>query len=175
MRLTFSGEEAAFVLKQFNGLGDDTIKAVFTSKEIQAIRDSARTLGIVQAKTGGASGALRFVQGSALAGIVAAPFIPGEKLGQGVTAASGVLLLGPAVLGKLMTKPSFARLLSEGFKAKAGTQQAVALAARLARNVFQARREINAEREKRRRQAIQAEQSTRRGKQLRLSGQTRGF
>ena len=137
------------ILKRFNDLGKDTIEAAFTTKEAQAIRDSARILGIVQAKTGGQAGALRFVQGTALAGIIAAPFIPSERVGRGITVSSGVLLLGPAVLGKLMTKPSFARLLSEGFKAKPGTQQAVALAARLARNVLQARKEINRERQKR--------------------------
>lgn len=136
------------ILKQFNGLGDSTLKVAFTPTEIQAVQDSARILGLVQAKTGGQAGALRFVQGTALAGIVAAPFIPGERVGEGVTLASGVLLLGPAVLSRLMVNPKFARLLSEGFKAKAGTQQAVALGARLARNVLQARREINRERRK---------------------------
>lgn len=137
------------ILRQFNNLGEDTIKATFTAKETQAIRDSARTLGIIQGKTGGQAGALRFVQGTALAGIIAAPFLPSEKAGRAVSVSSGVLLLGPAVLGKLMTKPGFAKLLSEGFKATPGTQKAVALSARLARNVFKARREINQERRKR--------------------------
>lgn len=134
------------MLRKFNGLGPTALDAAFTKTEQQAVRDATRILGIVQAKTGGHSGALRFVQGSALAGIVASPFVPNETASRSIGITSGVILLGPAVLGRLMTKPTFAKLLSEGLKTPAGTQQSIALTARLVRNVMQARKEINEER-----------------------------
>lgn len=140
------------MLRKFNGLGQTALNAAFTKKEQEAVRDSARLLGIIQARTGGHSGALRFVQGSALAGIIAYPFVPNETASKSIGVTSGVILFGPAVLGKLMTNPTFAKLLSEGMKAPTGTQQSVALAARLVRNVMQARKEINEARLKRERE-----------------------
>lgn len=140
------------MLRKFNSLGQTTLDAAFTKKEQESVRDAARILGIVQAKTGGHSGALRFVQGSALAGIVAAPFVPNETASRSIGVTSGVILLGPAVLGKLMVKPTFAKLLSEGLRTPTGTQQSIALTARLVRNVMQARREINEARLKRERE-----------------------
>ena len=128
------------MLRKFNGLGQTALDAAFTKQEQRAVRDSARLLGIVQTRTGGHSGALRFVQGSALAGIIAAPFVPNETASRYIGLTGGLFLLGPAVLGKLMTKPTFAKLLSEGIKAPAGTQQSVALTARILRNVLQARK-----------------------------------
>lgn len=136
------------ILRKFNGIGQDALDAAFTPVEQESVRDIGRILGIVQAKTGGQAGALRFVQGSALAGIVASPLVEGE-VGKKVGTTSGLLLLGPAVLGKLMTKPGFNKLLSEGVKVEPGTETGVKITARLVRNVMQARREINTERLKR--------------------------
>ncbi len=137
------------ILRKFNGLGQTALDAAFTKKEQESVRDAARILGIIQAKTGGHSGALRFVQGSALAGVIASPFVPNETASRSIGITSGVILLGPAVLGKLMVKPTFAKLLSEGLKTPAGTQQSIALTARLVRNIMQARKEINEARLKR--------------------------
>ena len=140
------------MLRKFNGLGQTALDAAFTKVEQQSVRDAARILGIVQARTGGHSGALRFVQGSALAGIIASPFVPNETASRSIGITGGVILLGPAVLGKLMVKPTFAKLLSEGLKTPVGTQKGVALTARLVRNVMQARKEINEERLRRERE-----------------------
>lgn len=141
------------MLKQFNGIGQDALDAAFSATEQKQIRDGMRGLALVQERTGGQAGALRFVQGAALAGIVTGPFVENERVGSGISGASGLLLLGPAVLGKLLTKPTFIKLLSEGFKAPRGSQQSVALTARLIRNVLQVRKEINTEREKARTEA----------------------
>jgi len=130
------------ILKQFNGIGQEALDIAFTKAEQFNIRDSARIMAIIQKETGGHAGALRFVQGAALAGVIAAPFVPGEKTGQAISGSSAMLLIGPAVLGKLMTKPAFSKLLKEGYRATPGTQQAVAITARLVRNVMKARREV---------------------------------
>jgi hypothetical protein len=150
------------ILKKFNGLGPDALNAAFTKTEQQTVRDTGRILAAIQKKTGGHSGALRFVQGSAFAVSAAAPCGPGAA-SQALKATSGVVLVGPAVLGRLMTKPGFARLLKEGYRAKPGTQQAVVLAGRLLRNVLLARREINTERSKRKRQRLQKKFQARTG------------
>lgn len=140
------------ILNKFNGVGQDSLNAAFTATEQNQIRNTARTMAIVQARTGGQAGALRFVQGAALAGIVVGP-VAGGEVGKEAIKGGGLLLIGPAVLGRLMTNPTFNRLLSEGFKAPRGSQQSVALTARLIRNVLDTRKEINAERSKARQRA----------------------
>lgn len=137
------------VLKKFNGIGQEALDTAFTKAEQLTVRDNARILATIQAKLGGQSGSLRFVQGAALAGIIASPLIE-ESAGRQAGRASGVLLIGPAVLGRLMTKPWFGKLLSEGYKVPRGTQKGIALTARLVRNVLKTRKEINQERKKRR-------------------------
>jgi len=140
------------ILSKFNGIGQEGLDLAFTRAEQKTIRNTARTMAIIQARTGGQAGALRFVQGAALAGLVVGPVAGGEA-GRSATKGSGLLLIGPAVLGRLMTNPTVSRILSEGAQVPAGSQQSVALTTRLIRNVLQTRREINTEREKARRQA----------------------
>jgi hypothetical protein len=139
------------VLKKFNGVGQDTLDAAFTKAEQEVIRENARIMALMQAKTGGHAGALRFVQGAALAGVATGPLL-GEQVGKKTTRASSAILVGPAVLGRLMATPGFGKWLKEGFEAPKGSQQSIALTARLIRNIFQARKEINEEREELRRQ-----------------------
>jgi hypothetical protein len=135
------------ILKKFNGVGQPALDAAFTVSEQKVIRENARIMAILQAKTGGQAGALRFVQGAALAGVAVGP-LTGEQVGRQATKGGAVLLAGPAVLGRLMASPTFGKLLSEGYKAPPGTQQSVALTARLVRNIMQARREVNLQRAK---------------------------
>ena len=144
------------ILRNFNNVGQEALDAAFTPLEQETVRDSARILAIVQARTGGQAGALKFVQGQALAGIVAAPLVE-PAAGKQISRASSVLLIGPAVLGKLMLRPTFKKLLTEGFKAGIGTEQSIKITARLVRNVFQARREINEARLKRQREGTSKE------------------
>ncbi len=136
------------IAKSFNSIGQPALDAAFTKSEQKIIRQNARILEVVQEKTGGHSGALRFVQGAALIGVLASPLYAEQPGGKEAAMANAAVLIGPAVLAKLMTKPKFGRWLSEGYKAPRGTQQAVTATARLLRNVFQARLEVNAEREK---------------------------
>jgi hypothetical protein len=163
------------ILRKFNGLDPDAMAVAFTPLEQQIVRDNARILAIVQARTGGQAGALKFVQGQALAGIVAAPLIE-QPAGKQVSRASGLLLLGPAVLGKLMLRPTFKKLLTEGVKTGIGTEQSIKITARLVRNVMQARKEINEAKLKRERERKRFDLMKRAptGKELRGFG-GRGF
>ena len=140
------------MLNEWQKLDPEGLAAAFAKKEIENFEDTARILAIIQSKTGGQAGALRFVQGAAAAGIITAP-LAGKEMGQQITKGSGILLLGPAVLGRMMTTPWFNKMLSEGYRIQPGTQQAVELNARLIRNVLQIRKDLNRERAKARQQA----------------------
>lgn len=140
------------ILKQFNAVGKPALDAAFTKAEQANIREAARILAIIQARTGGHSGALRFVQGSALAAILASPLYSDLPGGRATAAGSGMILIGPTVLARLMAKPGFAKWLSEGYQALPGTQQYVAFGTRLVRNIYQERISINKEKLRRQKQ-----------------------
>ena len=136
------------ILDHFNAATEEGLLAAgFSSVEKATIRNNARTLALIQARTGGQAGALRFVQGQAAAAIVVGPLVGGE-IGKEAVKSGGVIMIGPAVLGKLLAWKPFNRLLTDSMKAPPGSQQSVALTARLIRNVLQTRKEINAERAK---------------------------
>ena len=134
------------ILKNFNKTGrkghQAVLDAAFTKKEQEALRDGARTLGIIQAKTGGHEGALRFVQGAAVVGLGTGLYYRDESLGKGGAGTSGAILIGPSVMALLLSRRPFVKMLAEGYKAPRGTLQAIEFQARLIRNVLQARQEV---------------------------------
>ncbi len=143
------GEEGVLMgtgfLNKFQNMGDETLATIFTKKQISAIEDLAKTAAFAQLKTGGVGGSLKIVQGIAAFSLVASPLLP-EGDFRGITrGTAGVILLGPAVIGRMMTNPTLARLLSEGFKLGTGTRQGVALTARLVRAVIKTRAQLNKE------------------------------
>ncbi len=139
------------VLEQFNSLGQKTLDTAFTAAEQKIVRDNARILAFVQAQTGKHAGALRFVQGSALVTLAAAPFIPdqyGTAKASTVATAAGILL-GPAVLARALTRPWFQNALLTGIKSPPLSQQAIANTARFGREILKIRKEVNSERRQR--------------------------
>ncbi len=149
------GEEGELLgktfLNKFNNMGDDTLKAIFTPTEIGQIRDLGKTAAILQKRTGGVGGSLKILQGVAAFGLVASPFLPEGEFRNLSGTAAGMILLGPAVIARMMTNPTSARLLSEGFKLGTGTRQGVALTARLIKDVLRTRAAINKQEAKRQR------------------------
>lgn len=143
------GEEGVLMgtefLNKFGNMGDETLDAIFTKREIATIEDLAKTAAFAQQKTGGVGGSLKIVQGIAAFSLVASPLLP-EGNFRGITrGTAGVILLGPAVIARMMTNPLSAKLLSEGFKARIGTRQGIALTARLIRDVIKTRSQLNSE------------------------------
>lgn len=155
------GEEGVLMgtnfLNKFSNMGDETLTAIFTKKEIGTIEDLAKIAAFVQQKTGGVGGSLKILQGVAVFGLVAAPLLPEGQFRNITGTTAGMILLGPAVVARMMTNPVSARLLSEGFKVRAGTSQGVALVARLVREVLKTRAQINQERQERVRQLLREE------------------
>ena len=144
-----------------NHLSDDTLNVIFSPAEIKQIRDLGKTAAILRKKTGGVGGSLKILQGIAAFGLVASPFLPEGEFRRLSGTASGLILLGPAVIARMMTNPLSAKLLSEGFKAKIGTRQGVALTARLIKNVLKTRAEINKEEQRRSRKLAEEQKRTR--------------
>ena len=89
------------------------------------------------------------MQGIAAFGLVASPLLPEGEFRRLSGTASGMILLGPAVIARMMTNPISARLLSEGFRLGTGTRQGVALTGRLIRDVLKTRAELNREEQER--------------------------
>lgn len=107
-----------------------TMKELFSAEERSNIDSLVKTLGMTQgniSKTGGLPGGLfiQFKQAGALASVL--------QLGGGgyfgLTGSPGTaatILLGPAVLSKVMLNPKFNKYLVEGFKAKTYPQASLA-------------------------------------------------
>ena len=157
------GEEGELLgvtfLNKFNNMGDDTLNVIFTPPQIKQIRDLGKTAAILQKKTGGVGGSLKILQGVAAFGLVASPLLPEGEFRRLSGTASGMILLGPAVIARMMTNPASARLLSEGFKLGTGTRQGVALTGRLIRDVLKTRAQLNKEEQARTNKLLQQERT----------------
>lgn len=122
---TIIGEKMGGKLK---GMGDSTLKEIFTVDELQRIRNVA-TLGTqMQKKIGGGGGMLvQLMQASGLVGVAT-----GLATGNTDLAGSGAaVLFGPYALSKMLTNPVTARYLTRGFRTPAGTKEAATITAKL--------------------------------------------
>jgi hypothetical protein len=112
-------------LKDFNKLGDSTLKEVFSPDEIGAIRLLGRTGQLVQTKsTGGGSILIQLTQPGAILNLVSGTgYLKGT---------SAVISIGPALMSRLMTNPRTAKMLTVGMKVPANSSRGLAIGAKLA-------------------------------------------
>lgn len=115
-------------LHQFNSLGDDVLRHMFTSEQIVNIREIGNIAKLVQEPIGrgGGSMVMQLTQAGAIVG-TATGLVEGTAPR---TSAAGILL-GPAGVGKLLTSPKGAKWLSEGLKTPRWSSNATALAIRI--------------------------------------------
>jgi len=98
------------------------LKEILPQNEINLLNDFAKVVQTTQAKTGavGAPIAIRLAQFGAIAGALgslAYAVVPGQRPFRPMAAVGGAtILLGPALVGKLMTTPSGIKLLTDGYK-----------------------------------------------------------
>ena len=94
-------------------LGSDMHEVMFDSPQhFQDVLDLANLGEIIQAPTGGGGGMVaQLTQAGAIIDLTV-----GLPTGQGLKKGSGVILLGPALIGRLFSTPAGARWLSTGFK-----------------------------------------------------------
>ena len=118
-----------------------TVKELFSNEEKANIDSLIRTLGIAQgnvSKGGSLPGglAIQFKQMGALTSVLQLGG-GGASLFSGSPGTAAAILLGPAVLSKVMLSPKFNKYLIEGFKAKTYPQASLAfgrLSAKMAAN-----------------------------------------
>jgi len=126
-RLLFSKEQREF-LDELQNWRETSTAAQKESKGLYA-RTGTNIVGYDQLRHGitlliGAAGTGGYVGG-----------VPGAT---GALAAGTTILLTPAIVGKLLTNPSSARWLAQGFKTPAGSPDALRIASQLLPRYFQA-------------------------------------
>lgn len=94
-----------------SGIGEKTMRAIYTPKQLNSLKQFANALKVTQAKQAEGTGRM-FIQLTQAGALLSLPFASGR---QRKTAA--VIILGPAVLARAMTNPAVARILIEGIKA----------------------------------------------------------
>lgn len=94
-----------------SGIGEKTMRAIYTPKQLNSLKQFANALKVIQTKQAEGTGRM-FIQLTQAGALLSLPFASG---GQRKTAA--VIILGPAVLARGMTNPAVARILIEGVKA----------------------------------------------------------
>jgi hypothetical protein len=99
--------------KKLGDLGSDMHAAMFDSPQhYQDVLDIAKLGEIITAPTGGGGGMVaQLTQAGAIIDLGV-----GLPTGKGLKKGSGVILLGPALLGRIMATPSGAKWFSTGFK-----------------------------------------------------------
>lgn len=99
--------------KKLLDLGSDMHKVMFDDpKHFQDVLDIANLGEILQSPTGGGGGMIaQLTQAGAIIDLTV-----GLPTGQGIKKGSGVILIGPALLGRILSTPTGAKWLSTGFK-----------------------------------------------------------
>lgn len=96
---------------RINDMGEDTIKLIFPDPEhLKIIKDIAKMGEILQSPTGGGAGMLaQLTQASAIRDAVV-----GLPTGESLSKESSLILLGPAIAGRIIASKTGAKWLSKG-------------------------------------------------------------
>jgi hypothetical protein len=125
-------ERPAMIGKSFvtklKAMGNPALKEIFTQKELDQIYKVALTGETIQKPIASGGGMLvQLMQGSGAIGLVT-----GQLSGRNDVRNTGaIVMLGPAVLARMMLNPTSARYLTAGFKLPAGTKTASIIGAKL--------------------------------------------
>jgi len=123
-------------LKRLNKMGDSTLKTIFNGQEIASIRDIGRVGEILQRPTGGSGGVvIQLMQAGAAMQLISG------KLPE-LTSESGVVLIAPTVLSRMIANPKWSKLLSTGMKMPRYSPEAAALMTRLIRAKYKIEKEM---------------------------------
>ena len=94
-----------------------TLQEGFSNAELNLLKKFAKVTELTQEKTGatGAGVLMKIGQAGAAGTLLTAPFLPGDKRAPAVIGGVG-LLLAPAVVARLLTRPAGIKLLTEGYQ-----------------------------------------------------------
>lgn len=118
---SISGTKLQAGLKRF---GDDALSELLGPEGTQRAKQLARTLELTQGKSGDATGRT-FIQLSQAGAVVG-------TLATGASLPAGAILIGPAILSKILTNPRMSRLLTMGLSPTAPTETKLRMGGRLA-------------------------------------------
>jgi len=104
-------------------MGESTLKEIFNPEQLNQIMKFSNALKMTQSKQSGGLGGM-FIQ------LTQAGAVVGLALGK-MPSEAGVILLGPAVISKLILNPKTARLLTEGIKLHASSPKVIGITTRL--------------------------------------------
>lgn len=109
------------------GIGEQSLATVFDAAQLKTLRDFATTLKVVQAKQGEGIGgmAVQLTQAGAIMNLV-------SNIVEGVEKETATIILGPAVIAKLMTNPTTAKWLIQGIQTPLISPTAGSIVGRLA-------------------------------------------
>lgn len=104
--------------RRLMALGEDMHKEMFTSPEhYQNVMDIADLADIIKAPTGGGGGIIASItQAGAIVSAATGIGMIVQGKDSNIQRGAGVILLGPAILGRIMSTPTGAKWLSEGLK-----------------------------------------------------------
>lgn len=104
-----------------SGLGEDVLQAGFNPATVRELKGFVNALKLQQAKQGDSTGRvwIQLAQATAAVGVIGdiAGVFGEDGSGPGLTSAGATILLGPAVVGRLLTKPGAMQWLTEGLTA----------------------------------------------------------
>ncbi|KKN77706.1 hypothetical protein LCGC14_0358320 [marine sediment metagenome] len=135
-------------IDRFETFGSEALKEVFTKDQLKNIRNVARIAKITQGKPGGAGGFLiQLLQAGPIAGAGGGLITGDPALAiRGLKAAANISGF-TFTLSKLLQSPKRSKLLTDLMTVPPGTQQFVALHARLAREIVLIRRKERKEKQ----------------------------
>jgi hypothetical protein len=117
---------------KLKAMGQPALKEIFSQQELQRIYNVAKIGETVQRPTGGGGGMLvQLMQGSGAVGLVT-----GLTTGRNdVAASSGIVLIAPNVLARMVLSPAGSRYLMQGFRIPARSKEAATISSKILSSV----------------------------------------
>jgi hypothetical protein len=124
-----TGETIGNTLKShYKRMGDDVMKEVWSPEEYTFLKNIASAKHMVQKEVGGGGGmVIQIAQGGAVLGLVGGVMPSGASLS---------ILVTPWAMGKVLTRPTAIKWLTEGLKVPVSTPHGVALSGRIVRELL---------------------------------------
>lgn len=117
-----------------SGLGKEAMGSVFTKEQINILENTINAIAISQSKQGENTGKM-LIQLSQGGGLV--------LLATGNVQGAAPILVGPVVAGKLLTNKTIGKLLTQGFRAPAGSRGFISIFSKLTAAIANLEREEN--------------------------------
>jgi hypothetical protein len=132
-----SGRQLEKLLFKPGGLGEDAVEAGFDAGTVTELKQFVNALKVAQDRSTEGTGRvlIQLKQGGLAVALGAGAFVADDYTAE-LLGSAGIVLLGPAALGKVMTSPMGIKWLTEGLAISNKTKTASALAGRILQAAF---------------------------------------